>query len=1011
MQHSKNAEVPGYRQMDVKDQGFVGSAGSGSGHFERMIAGVRDYAIYLLSPTGLVTSWNVGAERIKGYAPEEIIGQHFSRFYTEEDRATDLPLRALEIAVREGKFESEGWRVRKDGSRFWAHVVLDSLFDDSGHHVGYAKITRDITVQHEARQIAERQKALALDARTREYHELLRLFEQAPGFVCFFRGPNHVYQLQNGAHHRLAGFRPIIGKPVREALPELAGQGFFELLDEVYRTGRPYVGRAVPLRVDPLAGGESEVRFIDFVYQPIVDDAGVVVGIFSQGNDVTDQVAAQEALRRKQGELEQVIVERTEALESTSRALELAKELHVDNARLLRLFEQAPGFVCVLRTREHIFELANAAYRSLTGDRDLVGKRVRDALPEVVEQGFIEVLSGVFDTGEPYVGKAVPVMIRPRDGAPLETRFLDFVYQPIAGNDGEVVGIFVQGQDVTVQKLAQDEVERYQTSLEALVEERTRELEQTQAALQRSQKLEAIGKLTGGIAHDFNNILQVIGGNLQLLSASVAGNETAIKRVDTAASAVERGAKLSSQLLAFARRQPLQPVVTNLAPVVAGMDDMLRRALGESVVMETVLAGGLWNVQVDPHQLENVVLNLAINARDAMPDGGKLTIELSNSMLDDDYVASDADLEPGQYVMLAISDTGTGMTREVMERACDPFFTTKPEGVGTGLGLSMAYGFVKQSGGHFKIYSEIGHGTTIKIYLPRSHEAVVQTTSLAAAPVVGGTETILVVEDDRAVQTTVVEMLRELGYQVLKADNAESALGILQSGLAIDLLFTDVVMPGKLRSPELARGAKAILPNIEVLFTSGYTQNAIVHGGRLDAGVQLLTKPYRREQLARKIRHMLSNRKQVALARSQPARQTVAPVAPLPQRFGVLVVEDHPELREMAVELIRALGHRVTAAASAEEALASFANDDFDILFTDVGLPGMDGVALSRRLKAEQPGLRVIYATGYGEAIEAGADSLGTVLAKPYTLASLNAVLAQFSEAASDGHAAADGSV
>ncbi|MDR5856538.1 response regulator [Caballeronia sp. LZ062] len=994
--------------MDVKGQGLVGPAGSGSGHFERMIAGVRDYAIYLLSPTGLVRSWNVGAERIKGYAPEEIIGQHFSRFYTEEDRATDLPARALDIAVREGKFESEGWRVRKDGSRFWAHVVLDSLFDDSGQHVGYAKITRDITAQHEAKQIAERQKDLALDVRTREYHELLRLFEQAPGFVCFFRGPKHAYQLQNSAHHRLAGFRPIIGKPVREALPELEGQGFFELLDEVYETGRPFVGRAVPLRVDPQAGGESEVRFIDFVYQPIVDDDGAVVGVFSQGNDVTDQVHAQEALKRKQDELEQLIVERTEALENTSRALELAKELHVDNARLLRLFEQAPGFVCVLRTREHVFELANAAYRRLTGDRDLIGKRVRDAMPEVVEQGFIDLLSHVFDTGEPFVGKAVPVMIQAGDGGPLETRFLDFVYQPIAGNDGEVGGIFVQGQDVTVQKLAQDEVERYQTSLEALVEERTRELEQTQAALQRSQKLEAIGKLTGGIAHDFNNILQVIGGNLQLLSASVAGNETAIKRVDTAASAVERGAKLSSQLLAFARRQPLQPVVTNLAPVVAGMDDMLRRALGESVVMETVLAGGLWNVQVDPHQLENVVLNLAINARDAMPDGGKLTIELSNSMLDDDYVALDADLEPGQYVMLAISDTGTGMTREVMERACDPFFTTKPEGVGTGLGLSMAYGFVKQSGGHFKIYSEVGHGTTIKIYLPRSLEAVVQTTSFAAAPVVGGTETILVVEDDLAVQSTVVEMLRELGYQVLKADNAESALGILQSGLSIDLLFTDVVMPGKLRSPELARRAKALLPNIEVLFTSGYTQNAIVHGGRLDAGVQLLTKPYRREQLARKIRHMLANRKQLALARSHVPVESASPVTRLPQGFSVLVVEDHPELRGMALELIRALGHRVKAVASAEEALTAFAADHFDILFTDVGLPGMDGVTLSRRLAAERPGLRVIYATGYGQTMEDDAGAIGTVLAKPYTLASLNVVLAQFAEAASNGGIAGD---
>ncbi|MCC8392565.1 response regulator [Paraburkholderia sp. MMS20-SJTR3] len=987
--------------MQVNDQSVAGASSPGNGQFELMIERVRDYAIYLLTPAGLVKSWNEGAERIKGYSAAEIIGQHFSLFYTAEDRATDLPGRALEVSAREGKFESEGWRVRKDGSRFRAHVVLDALFDDAGHHIGYAKITRDITAEYEARRHAEQQNRLALDARTREYQELLRLFEQAPGFVCFFRGPEHVYQLQNSAHHRLAGFRDILGKPVRQALPELVGQGFFELLDEVYRSGKAFVGRALPLRVDPLAGEQSasgEVRFIDFVYQPIVDDNDAVVGIFSQGNDVTDQVLAQRALERKQEELERLVLERTAALEETSQTLQLVRELHLDKAHLLQLFEQAPGFICVLKSGQHVFELANSAYRSLVGERELIGRRVQDALPEVAEQGFIELLDRVFRTGQPFVGTSVPVKIQPRDSAKLETRFLDFVYQPISGPDREVIGIFVQGHDVTAQKLAQDELQRYQTSLEALVQERTRELEHTQTALQRSQKLEAIGKLTGGIAHDFNNILQVIGGNLQLLQSQLSDDGPALNRVLTATSAVERGAKLSSQLLAFARRQPLQPVATNLAPVITGMDDMLRRALGESVVIETVLAGGLWNVLVDPNQLENVVLNLAINARDAMPDGGKLSIELGNSMLDDDYVASDDDLLPGQYVLLAISDTGVGMTREVIERACDPFFTTKPEGMGTGLGLSMAYGFVKQSGGHFKIYSEPGHGSTIKIYLPRSHEAVVQTAPPVTAAVVGGCETILVVEDDLAVQATVVEMLRELGYHVLKADNAESALGILRSGLSIDLLFTDVVMPGAMRSPDLARRAKALLPDIEVLFTSGYTQNAIVHGGRLDAGVHLLTKPYRREQLARKIRHLLSNAKPLGPAPvAPPAAETAA--APAPRRaLRVLVVEDQPDLREMAVELIRMMGHQAQAGASGEEAIELFARSGFDVLLTDVGLPGIDGVELSRRLVTVQPALRVIYASGYGHAIGAGADRLGRVLPKPYTFAGLEALLADFSD-------------
>jgi CheY-like chemotaxis protein len=467
------------------------------------------------------------------------------------------------------------------------------------------------------------------------------------------------------------------------------------------------------------------------------------------------------------------------------------------------------------------------------------------------------------------------------------------------------------------------------------------------------------------------------------------------KRLDTASDAVGRGAKLSSQLLAFARRQPLQPVVTSLARVVNGMDDMLQRALGELIEIETVCAGGLWNTLVDANQLENVVLNLAINARDAMPNGGRLTIELGNAMLDEEYVASEPDIAPGQYVMLAISDTGSGMSREVLERACDPFFTTKPEGVGTGLGLSMAYGFVKQSGGHFKIYSEVGHGTAIRMYFPRSQQAAAEPPASVNDAIVGGSETILVVEDDVAVQATVVELLGDLGYRVLKADDAESALGILKSGLPIDLLFTDVVMPGKLRSPELARQAKLLHPAIAVLFTSGYTQNAIVHGGRLDPGVELISKPYRRGQLARKIRLLLANRQ-------QPAPASEAGLAPadsgnLPARgfqHRVLVVEDDDNLREMACELIRVLGHDAKSAGSAEQALAMLAAAGYDMLFADVGLPGIDGIELARRATADYPGLKLIFASGYGEAI-AAPGLPHVVLPKPYTLRRLEEALEQ----------------
>jgi signal transduction histidine kinase/DNA-binding response OmpR family regulator len=830
---------------------------------------------------------------------------------------------------------------------------------------------------------------------TMQHRDLLRLFEQAPGFVCFFRGPEHVYELQNQAHHRLAEFKDIIGKPVRVALPELTGQGFFELLDDVYRTGVPFVGQALPISVAPPGGGAVEQRYIDFVYQPIVDELGARVGIFSQGSDVTERVLAQHRLHAKQEELERMVAERSAALAEAHAALDLAQELQGAKAHLQRLFEQAPGFICVLQGEDHVFELANQAYRNIFGGRDLVGHSLRSILPEIEGQGFIELLNQVYKTGQAYVGRGMPLQLRESLAGTEPAgalRFLDFVYQPVLGGDGRVTGIFVQGSDVTDQHRAQLELRRYQTELESLVTARTAELSRMHEALTRSQKLEAIGKLTGGVAHDFNNILQVIGGNLQLLQVTLAEGR-ATRYVASALQAVQRGAKLSSQLLAYARRQPLQPVVINPARAVSDMDDMLRRVLGETIEIEMIKAGGLWNISADPHQLENVLLNLAINARDAMPEGGKLTIEISNAMLDDSYVAFEPDITPGQYVMFAISDTGCGMSPEVMERACEPFFSTKPEGHGTGLGLSMAYGFVKQTGGHFKIYSEQGHGTTFKLYFPRSFEAPASIAQIqGGAGTLGGDETILVVEDDLSVQATVVELLRSMGYRVLKADNADSALGILKSGMPIDLLFTDVVMPGQMRSPELARHAKSLHPNIAVLFTSGYTQNAIVHGGRLDPGVELLSKPYGREQLARKVRGMLAR---PAPAAAPPESAPLLPSLQPPQGLRILVVEDNPDLLEMACELLRGLGHAVVGVDTGEDALVQIKADAFDVLLTDMSLPGVSGIDVARQALRTQPALKVVIASGYGAPPAAGLDFPFGVLPKPYSLDQLRDAVEQ----------------
>ena len=513
-------------------------------------------------------------------------------------------------------------------------------------------------------------------------------------------------------------------------------------------------------------------------------------------------------------------------------------------------------------------------------------------------------------------------------------------------------------------------------------------LEEARAALLQSQKLEAIGKLTGGVAHDFNNVLQVIKGTLQLLEAENPGDDKVQKRADTAMTAVDRGAKLSAELLAFARRHPLQPRVTNLGSILRRMNDMLQRVLGESVEIETVVAGGLWNTYADQHQLEQVLLNLAINGRDAMNGEGKLTIEVGNATLDDDYVRQEPGLKPGQYVMIAISDTGCGMPADIAQRAFEPFFTTKPEGRGTGLGLSMAYGFAKQSGGHIRIYSEVDSGTTIRIYLPRSFEKEEEILVPTANALVGGNESILVVEDDATVQATVVELLSGLGYKVLKADNAEMALEVLKKGTKIDLLFTDVVMPGALRSPELAAQAKILLPDLKVLFTSGYTQNAIVHGGRLDPGVNLLSKPYSREQLARKVRELLTD----AVSGATPAAGNTVR-KPARNNFRIAFVEDHAEFRNLGSEMLSLLGHEVSGFRCAEEALEALEQGPFDVLLTDVRLPGMSGIELASRAAMLCPDLRIILASGRESSLQEAGSFAHQTLLKPFTVAQLQEVL------------------
>ena len=403
-----------------------------------------------------------------------------------------------------------------------------------------------------------------------------------------------------------------------------------------------------------------------------------------------------------------------------------------------------------------------------------------------------------------------------------------------------------QGQDLA----------RANENLRTQIEQR----EFAETTLRQVQKMEAMGQLTGGIAHDFNNLLQVIIGNIEVLQRrNLVPDDAARRMILSMARSAERAATLTQRLLAFARRQPLDPKPIDVNKLVTGMSELLHRTLGESMRIETVLAGGIWRVAADANQLENAILNLAVNARDAMPSGGKLTIETANAFLDETY-ANAHDVKPGQYVVVCVSDTGTGMGKDVLQKAFEPFFTTKDVGKGSGLGLSQVYGFIKQSDGHAKIYSEPGEGTTVKLYLPRlttaadGPETVMEPKSFPAGSI---DRQILVVEDDEDVRSHAVAMLRELGYSVLEAADGPRALRMLESQPGVRLLFTDVGLPGALNGRQLADRARENHPDLLVLFTTGYARNAIVHQGRLDPGVELITKPFTSAALATKVHRML----------------------------------------------------------------------------------------------------------------------------------------------------------
>lgn len=1030
------------------------------GQSRQIIDSAIDYAIIALDLDGKILRWNNGARQTFGWTEAEVDGRYWEMLFTPEDRATGKAKEAMAVALEFGEAHHDRWHLRKSGERFWASGEIRPLRDELGQAIGLVKVLRDRTAEHVAGEALKEAEASLRRAQqaggvgvfslnlendiltpTSEFCKIYGLeeVESIPISVIQDLVIDEDQEVASNPQTRKDGTSPLNveyhirradtgstriiarrgefelnaeGNPIRfvgvvqdvtdrrksqqelresearfralmQALPnhawtaradgqldwfndrvhdfsgltqdELNGQGWLRMLhpDDIASTAENWSEALI-------AGGTYETEFRlrnkAGIYRwhivravPIIDDKGAVVRWIGTNTDIEDERSARAKLEELTQTLEQRVTERT-----------------ADRDRMWRLSTD----IMLVADLDATISAVNPACTSMLGwsESELIGRSFMD---------FIH--PDDFDATMQEVGKL-------RQGA---TTFKFTNRYQIKDGSHRTISWTAVPDDQFIHAVGRDITEE---------QEAAAALKNTEQALQQAQKMEAIGNLTGGVAHDFNNLLQVVAGNLQLLSKDLAGNEQAQRRAANALEGVNRGAKLASQLLAFGRRQALDPRVVNVGRLVRGMDDMLRRTIGEGVEVETIASGGLWNTLVDPMQIENALLNLAINARDAMEGFGKLTIEVGNAYLDDTYARHHQDVDPGQYVVISVTDTGSGISPEILQKVFEPFFSTKPEGRGTGLGLSMVYGFVKQTGGHVKIYSEVGLGTTIKMYLPRSTQQEDMEVAQLAMTVEGGQETILVAEDDEDVRATVVELLQELGYRVLKAPDAVSALTVIESGLAIDLLFTDVVMPGALKSSELARKAKERIPQIGVLFTSGYTENSIVHGGRLDPGVQLLSKPYSREQLAHKIRYVLNNQKQqdvstVRMVAASPVSSETSAKPRAADAVSILLVEDEPLIRISALDMLEEVGYRVRDAGSAEEALALLEQETPDVVLTDLGLPGMSGADFCRQVRRRWPRTAIVFATGMTEGPVLDDNLRTALLRKPYNLEEMKAAI------------------
>ena len=796
-----------------------------------VIEGAKDHAILTTDSAGIIDSWSAGAEATFGWKADEAIGHSAAIIFTPEDRAAGMDARELNTAAQDGCANDQRWHLTKDGRRVFMNGSVHPLPRDAeGRERGFIKVARNET---ERRRVDE-----ALRESEGRYRALFEAIDDGFCIIEFIDGPDgplsdYVHVEANPGYERHTGIRGIVGRRIRDLAPAEA-DGWVELYGGVLRSGVPIrferefvaAGRDIEVsaaRIDPPSRRQVSILF----------------------RDITDRKRSEGALRASEA-LARENVERVQlALAAGAIIGTWVWDLPNDRFTVDEAFARAFGLDPTLGRNglslEQVISTVHPADKAA----------LADAVAKAIARGgaYSHQYRVKRADGRYYWIEANGRVDHGPDGTPL--RFpgvlLDVEERRAVGEERDRAAAALRALNET---------------LELRVAERTAELMRAEEQLRQAQKMEAVGQLTGGLAHDFNNLLAGISGSLELMGTRLSQGRLAdVDRYMVAAQgAAKRAAALTHRLLAFSRRQTLDPRPTNVNALVNGMTELIQRTVGPSITVETVGASGLWPALVDASQLENALLNLCINGRDAMPEGGRITIETANKWLDRE-AARAHDVAEGQYLSLCVTDTGTGMAPDVIAKAFEPFFTTKPLGQGTGLGLSMIYGFAKQSGGQVRIYSELGEGTTVCVYLPRHHGSAGDDASDPAKTPIAfaeAGETVLIVDDEPSIRMLVTDVLEDLGYTPIEAADSAAGLKILQSSVRVDLLITDVGLPGGMNGRQMADAARVTRPDLRVLFITGYAENSVIGSGRLDPGMEVLTKPFAVDTLAARIRELVS---------------------------------------------------------------------------------------------------------------------------------------------------------